>query len=62
MNNRTLSHKENSQLRQEGLMISAEIAHIMGDLLVITNVKTGEKRIIESHPLLAEGARRILKG
>jgi hypothetical protein len=57
-----LSRDDLSQLRSDGTITATEVAEIVGDLLVVTNVKTNEKRIVESHPVLTEGTRRILKG
>jgi hypothetical protein len=62
MDKKILTRDELSELRTEGTITSAEVAEIVGDLLVVTNVKTNEKRIIESHPILTEGSRRILRG
>lgn len=62
MDKKTLTRDDISQLRSDGTIASAETAEIVGDLLVVTNVMTNEKRIVESHPVLSEGTRRILKG
>ena len=62
MDKKILTRDELWELRTEGTITSAEVAEIVGDLLVVTNVKTNEKRIIESHPILTEGSRRILRG
>jgi|APSaa5957512493_1039668.scaffolds.fasta_scaffold261425_2 hypothetical protein len=62
MDKKILTRDELSELRTEGTITAAEVAEIVGDLLVVTNVKTNEKRIIESHPILTEGSRRILRG
>ena len=62
MDKKILTKDQLSELRTEGTIASTEVAEIIGDLLVVTNVKTNEKRIIESHPILTEGSRRILRG
>ena len=59
---RELSREDLTKLRNDGTITAVEVAEIVGDLLVITNVETSAKRIVESHPILTEGNRRILKG
>jgi hypothetical protein len=52
-------------LRTEGTINPNEIAYIMGDLLLVEDIKSGEKRAL-SHPIVAEvlgeNRKRILKG
>jgi len=60
-----LSQKQMQNLRTEGTINPSEIAYIMGDLLLVEDIKSGEKRAL-SHPIVAEvlgeNRKRILKG
>ncbi len=51
-------------LRDRGLMSENEVAYTRGDLLVVVNVLTEEKRVLGSvAQFLTEGTeRRVLKG
>ena len=62
MSKNELSAGQLANLRDDGTISATEIAYIMGDLLVVENVRTGEKRVIENHHFLREGRRQILKG
>ena len=62
MSKNGLSPTQLANLRSEGTITATELAYIMGDLLIVEEVKTGEKRVIENHYLLREGTRQILKG
>tara|TARA_A100001015_G_scaffold189816_1_gene211508 strand:- start:1057 stop:1242 length:186 start_codon:yes stop_codon:yes gene_type:complete len=57
-----LTKEDLTKLRNDGTITATEIAEIVGDLLLVTNVETNVKRVVESHPILTEGNRRILKG
>tara|TARA_E500000331_G_scaffold357232_1_gene418160 strand:+ start:4761 stop:4946 length:186 start_codon:yes stop_codon:yes gene_type:complete len=59
---KTLNKEDLAKLRNDGTITAIEVAEIVGDLLVITNVETNIKRVVEGHPILTEGTRRILKG
>ena len=60
-----LTREQLQMLRETGVVGSAEIAYIMGDLLVIENVQSGIKRT-QTHAVvervLGENNKRILKG
>ena len=45
-----------------GQITAQEIAYFHGDLLIIENVVTNDKRVLENHDLINESGRRILKG
>jgi hypothetical protein len=61
--NATLSNDQLIDLRNRGLIESAEIAFIAGDLLIAENPVTSEKRVVGAARLLTESSnRRILKG
>ena len=49
-------------LRVNGYIASNEIAYLHGDLLIVENATTNEKRVLENHSLILESNRRILKG
>jgi len=60
-----LTKAELHSLRMDGTVSALEIAYVMGDLLLIENVKSGEKRAV-NHPIvdsyINEGKKQILKG
>mgnify|MGYP001280316085 CR=1 FL=1 len=62
MSKKELSQTQIVKLRQEGQITTHEIAYFQGDLLIVENVVTSEKRILENHGLINESGRRILKG
>ena len=49
-------------LRINGYIASNEVAYLHGDLLIVENAITHEKRVLENHSLVLESNRRILKG
>ena len=58
--------KDNQQvlLRENGVMSNSEVAYVQGDLLVVVNVTTEEKRVLgKVNSFLNESTnRRLLKG
>tara|TARA_E500000331_G_C17212416_1_gene694358 strand:- start:1012 stop:1206 length:195 start_codon:yes stop_codon:yes gene_type:complete len=60
-----LTNEQLKMLRETKVISQLEIAYIMGDLLVIENVQTGNKRT-QAHSVvervLGENNKRILKG
>lgn len=60
-----LTREQIQMLRETNVINSSEIAYVMGDLLVIENVETGNKRsqphsVVES--VANKNNKRILKG
>ena len=62
MNNTQLNENEIRDLRARGLIKTEEFAFKAGDLIIAENPVTGEKRVIGQTSMLAESARRVLKG
>ena len=58
--------KDNQQvlLRENGVMSNSEVAYVQGDLLVVVNVTTEEKRVLgKVNSFLNESTnRQLLKG
>ena len=62
MNRIELSPNQVRELRTNGAISENEIAYFHGDLLIIENVVTNEKRVLDNHNIINESGRRILKG
>ena len=62
MSKRELTPTQITKLRADDQISSKETAYFHGDLLIVENVVTGEKRVLENHSLINESGRRILKG
>ena len=62
MNKVELSHNQIQELRSSGVISTEEVAYFHGDLLIVENVVTSDKRIVDNHNLINESGRRILKG
>jgi hypothetical protein len=62
MSRRELTTIQITKLRTDAAISPKEIAYFHGDLLIVENVVTGEKRVLENHSLINESGRRILKG
>ena len=57
-----LNNEELAKLRGAGLLLENEVALRSGDLIIAENVVTKERRILDTHGLLNEGNKRVLKG
>ena len=57
-----LSPNQIQDLRASGAISENEIAYFHGDLLIVENVVTNNKRVLENHSIINESGRRILKG
>lgn len=62
MNKVELSPNQIQELRSNGVISTEEIAYFHGDLLIVENVVTNDRRIADNHNLINESGRRILKG
>tara|TARA_B100000700_G_C14479993_1_gene594647 strand:- start:178 stop:366 length:189 start_codon:yes stop_codon:yes gene_type:complete len=62
MSRRDLTPNQINNLRTAGQITGQEVAYFHGDLLIVENVVTNEKRVLENHNLINESGRRILKG
>ena len=62
MKQQTLTQNQIVALRQNGQLQENETAYFHGDLLIAENVLTNQKRVLESHGLVQETKKRILKG
>ena len=61
--NITLTDRQLVELRDRGLISSAEIAFVAGDLLIAENPVTSERRVVGETKLLSESSnKRVLKG
>ena len=49
-------------LRTTKQISETETAYFVGDLLVVENVITGNRRVVDSKEIFSESNRRILKG
>jgi hypothetical protein len=50
------------KLRKSGTITSEEIAIVVGDIIIAENVITKERRTIETHGLMLESNRTLLRG
>ena len=57
-----LTSTQLEHLRVNGYIAANEVAYLHGDLLIVENAITNEKRVLENHSLVLESNRRILKG
>jgi hypothetical protein len=57
-----ITNEQIQELRNNKIIEENETVIFEGDLLVATNVLTGEKRIINSDGILRENNKRVLKG
>jgi hypothetical protein len=62
MSRTELSPNQIQTLRTSGSILENEIAYFHGDLLIVENVVTNEKRVLDNHSIINESGRRILKG
>ncbi len=62
MSKKELTPNQINNLRASGQITNHEVAYFHGDLLIIENVVTNEKRVLENHDLINESGRRVLKG
>jgi len=62
MRRKELSPNQIQDLRISGVISTDEIAYFYGDLLIVENAVTNEKRVLENHNIIHESGRRILKG
>lgn len=49
-------------LRSRGLLGESETAMQSGDLIIAENVVTRERRVLDTHGIIFESNRRVLKG
>ena len=56
-----LSEKDMRLLKENGLVGEADMEYMMGQTIVVENVRYGEKRIIEAPHLLLECKKQILR-
>lgn len=58
-----LTHNELAKLRAKGIVAEHEIAYLQGNVLVIKNLLTDQKRIEQrGMELITESSRTLLKG
>ena len=62
MKQKNLTQHQIVALRQSGQLQDNETAYFHGDLLIAENVLTNQKRVLESHGLVQETKKQILKG
>ena len=62
MTDQQISANQLRELRDRGLLSKDEIAFLSGDLIVIENVLTGQKRVLGEASILGENSKRLLKG
>ena len=60
--NTQLTESQLKALRSSGVISKEEIAFLSGDLLVVENVLTNQRRILEEGKSVLRETRRILKG
>jgi hypothetical protein len=57
-----LSAADIQSLRSRGLLGESETALQSGDLIIAENVVTRERRVLDTHGVIFESNRRVLKG
>ena len=57
-----LSDTQLQSLRDSSVISENEIAYKKGDLIIVENVLTKQRRILDTNKLATESNRRILKG
>ena len=62
MTDQQISANQLRDLRARGILQKDEIAFFSGDLIVVENVITGQKRVLGEVSILGENSTRLLKG
>ncbi len=62
MTNQQISANQLKELRDRGLISNNEIAFLSGDLIVVEDVISGQKRVLGETSILSENSKRLLKG
>lgn len=58
-----LTDKQQTVLRERGLITAQEIGYISGDLLIAENVVSNDRRVVGESSLLVESSnKRVLQG
>ena len=60
--NKSINNETLSRLRKEGVLDDNEIAYYSGDLIIVENVITKSRRVLDKSSSAILESRRILKG